>query len=347
MEPSSREELIGWCLRKLGEPIIRVNVAKEQIDDQISDALSLWYECHYGATEKQYILYDTSSDEVDQGYITLPNDIISVMNVFRPNIMASGLTAVEYQYRLTEIYQLSSAYRYGELSYYYLNRMHMDLISYMFMPEKQYVFNALTHKLIIAGGLETTENVDGGTIIEVLRKIHGETDDADPTNTEVHNIWNDRWLKHYCTALIKQVWGSNLKKFQGVSLIGGVSINGQQLYEEATQERKGFEDRIIKSFRLKFKDSFLQNCASEVFEGYQDIDNIFYLLWELKNHEQIVGELLCKLVNEKRVEYFRSKGEPTSIVCENCGSGVLFVGHSYFICSSCNWDSVLTDTEPF
>lgn len=248
--PNTREELIDWCLRKLGEPVIRVNVDKSQLDDRVDEALSLFYERHYGGTEKEYIIYDISDADTAQGYILLPNDIIAVTDVFRPQIFTSGVTALDYQYRLVELYQLASSYSYGDLSYYYLSRMHFGLISYMLVPERQFTFNSLSKKLILAGGLKQADMVDGGVYIEVLRKLHGEVSDTDPSDTSIHNIWADRWLKEYTCALIKQSWGNNLKKFGGVTMLGGVSLNGDKIFEEATEELKDLEDKLNTEYSL-------------------------------------------------------------------------------------------------
>jgi uncharacterized radical SAM superfamily protein len=64
------------------------------------------------------------------------------------------------------------------------------------------------------------------------------------------SVWNDRWLKEYATALIKKNWGTNLKKFAGVQLPGGVVLNGQVIFDEATEEIKALEEEMQSKYEL-------------------------------------------------------------------------------------------------
>ena len=66
-KPSSRQELIDYCLRKLGAPVLEINLADEQIDDAVDDALQYFYERHYDGVERMYLKYKITQEDVDRG----------------------------------------------------------------------------------------------------------------------------------------------------------------------------------------------------------------------------------------------------------------------------------------
>jgi hypothetical protein len=68
------------------------------------------------------------------------------------------------------------------------------------------------------------------------------------------DVWNDRWLKKYATAMIKKQWGNNLKKFEGLQMPGGVTFNGQKIYDEAEDELKALDEDLIRSYSLPVTD---------------------------------------------------------------------------------------------
>jgi hypothetical protein len=269
--PTNRQEFINYCLRKLGEPVIKVNVAVEQVDDRVTDALYRFYERHYEGVEPVWIyhtisdpvkildsngeeildsngepLYTTNTD-TEKGYISLPNDIIGVVNVLRPIYILSA-HRIEYQAFVHELHTMAHSVSFGNLSYYYTAQMNMSLLNRLFNADPTYSYNSITNKLIVAGGLKNSKNAAGGLIIQAFRKIHGETLLSNPTGTSIHNIWKNNWLQRYATALIKEQWAQNLSKYQSVQLLGGVQMNGNEMMAQAKDEIAKLEEELQQTY---------------------------------------------------------------------------------------------------
>lgn len=287
--PRTREEFSSYCLRKLGEPVITVDVAVEQIEDRIDEALSMFYERNYEAVEEVFLLHDitapvgvvqedsngvaildsagaeipildtagnqilTTDTDVEKGYLQLPNDIVGVTNVFRP-IYAGGIAGggANFEFYVNDIYRniLPGAGGSGGLSYYYMYQSQLTLLNRYFNPEKQYDYNPLTNKLIIAGGLRNSDTQYGGLIIRGFRELHGQAETDDPAGTVIHNIWKSRWLQNYAGALIKKQWASNYYKHQSIQLLGGVTMNGEGLMSAALAEIEQLEQELKDTYEL-------------------------------------------------------------------------------------------------
>lgn len=236
MNPEDRKSFIEFCLRKLGKGAVNVNITVDQIDDAVDVALNLFWEQHMEGSEEVWLIHTITADDVNQKYIQLADDFVAVSNVMRPNIQA-GIYSIEYQFFLNELYTMSGLYRYGDISYYIMNKMHLDLMNRYFLPDKSWTYNKTTNKLIVAGGLKNTYYLDGSLIITAHRKVLGEAGDTeDPSNTSYYNIWKNRWLQNYTIALLKKQWATNLTKFQGVQLPGGITMNYNDLKAEAESE---------------------------------------------------------------------------------------------------------------
>lgn len=243
--PTDRNTFKEYCLRKLGAPVIQVNVADEQIDDRIDEALYRFYERHYNGVEEVYIIWVIGQNDIDNGYIQLGPDIVAVTDTFRPK-SSSSIFSVEYQYQLSELYSFSSIYRFGDLTYYYMVQSHFDLINRFFSPDKQFQYNPHTQKFQILGGLRSSSNVDSAIVIKAYKKIHGEaSENVDSGTTEiVGNVWKEKWLQDYASALIKRQWGMNMKKYKNIQILGGINMNGDELYTEADNEVKELEKQL-------------------------------------------------------------------------------------------------------
>jgi hypothetical protein len=243
--PETKEEFIQYCLRALGEPVIKVNISPEQADDRVSEALKLFYERHYNGVEEVYILFDITDREKAQKYILLDKDIVGVTECFRP-ISSGNIFDFAFQYQLSDLYATSSMYRFGDITYYYINKSYLTMLNRFFSPDRQFSFNPLTHRLMIAGGMKDTDNMDGGVILKAYKKIYGEDAEAgdDDTNNIVGNVWEDRWLQKYVTALLKKQWSQNLSKFRELPMLGGVVLNGQQMMQEANIEIEKLEHQL-------------------------------------------------------------------------------------------------------
>ena len=266
--PSSRVTFKEYCLRKLGKPVIQINVDDDQVDDRIDEALNRFYERNYQGSEEVFITYDittptaivdsngeyvldsngektyTTNTDTEKGYIQLPDEMIGVTNVFRPQFSA-GTTPTEQQILVNQMFNTLSPSLTG-LDYYFMYRNQQELISRLLIPERQYDYNPISNKLIIAGGLKDSDLRFGGVIIRGFRRLYGEGD----SNTTIYNIWQNRWLQQYATALIKQQWAENLSKYQEVALIGGVRMNGETIWTRAEQEIERLERQLIEEYEL-------------------------------------------------------------------------------------------------
>ena len=249
--PQDREEFISYCLRKLGEPVIRVNVATEQLEDRVTEALYKFYDRHYDAVEDVFLVYNITEDDVDRGHIILPKDFIGVTAVFKPQAIASGY-AIEYQQFINELYSNQGIFQTGGISYFYMQKMNLTLLDRFFNPDRQYDYNKITNKLIIAGGLRNLYNISGMLVIRGFRRILGDSQDYEDnvSNLEFHNIWKNKWLQDYATALIKKQWAQNMSKFQNIQMLGGVSLNGEQLMAQAEAEIEKLEEQLQLEFEL-------------------------------------------------------------------------------------------------
>jgi hypothetical protein len=258
-QPTSRAELKEYCLRRLGRPILEINVDDDQIDDLIDDAIQLFNERHYNGTERMFLKHQFTADDVTRfttsdetltvgstdwltrnSYLQIPDHITGINKVFgiKGSNIRSNLFGLEYQLFLNDLYQFGSV---DILSYYmvksYLETLDMVLNNGSFIPFR---FNQRQDRLYI-----DTQNdfVDEGSfvIIDCYRIL-------DPSsNTQVYN---DPFLKRYTTALIKRQWGQNLIKFQGAQLPGGITLNGRQIYDDAVAELQQIESEMSSTYEL-------------------------------------------------------------------------------------------------
>lgn len=237
--PSSRQELIDYCLRKLGHPVIEINVDEDQIEDRIDEAFSFYREFHYDAVELVYLKHQITSADISNQYLTLVDAIVGVTKVFPFTNRTTGMNIfdIRYQILINDLYSLMST----DLIYYSMVRQHLELINQLLVGQRPIRFNRHMNRLFI--DMSWTEDVKENDflIVECYRIL-------DP-NTYT-DVYNDRILKKYAAALIKRQWGMNLKKFSGVQLPGGVMLNGQVIYDEAEEEIKEIEDTVRSTYEL-------------------------------------------------------------------------------------------------
>jgi len=248
--PSSREELKQYALRQLGSPVIQINVEDSQLEDRIDDAIQFFAEYHFDGVERRYYRYQITQEDMDRaaadplngGYIPLdgvdPN-IISVIRLFQFSESTLNMFDVRYQMALNDFYGIRTGL--GTLSNYDMTKRHLSMIQQMLDPEKMIRFSRVTNKLYIDMNWAEDVTVNSYLVFECYATI-------DPTqNTE---IYNDRLLKKYLTALFKKQWGQNLSKFDSIQLPGGVSFNGSQIYDQATQEIEKIEEDMQLKYEL-------------------------------------------------------------------------------------------------
>jgi len=238
--PTSRPTLIEYCKRRLGDPVIEINVDEDQLEDRVDEALQYYQEYHSDATVRTYLKHLVTAADVTNEYITLSNDIIFVSKLFP--ISSSFNTSfnffdIKYQMMLNDIADLQNFA--GDLAYYEQMQQYLGMLDMKLNGTPQVQFSRRQNRLYIFGDLADEDIKAGEYIIAEVYQI------VDPdTHT---SVYNDMWLKEYTTALIKQQWGANLIKFEGMQLPGGVMLNGRQLYDDATGE----VERLRETIRLE------------------------------------------------------------------------------------------------
>lgn len=247
---NNRQTFKEYCLRRLGFPTIDINVDDDQVEDRIDDALQYWQDYHFDALQKLYYVKRLDATDMSNQYINLDpsvtvdsqNNHVNIIGVTRvfpitDSISSANMFDLRYQLRLNELYDFTSA------SYinYTLTMQHLRSLEIMFTGEVPIRFQRHMHRLFIDWNWGASVKEGAVVIAECYATIKPEDYAA---------VWNDRWLKEYATALIKRTWGSNLKKFAGVQLPGGVTLNGQQIFDEAVQEIKDLELEMANSYEL-------------------------------------------------------------------------------------------------
>lgn len=324
--PNSKATLKDWSLRKLGFPVIDINVDDDQVDDRIDEALQYFYTFQYNGMQRVYLKHKITQADVDrastdetysatdsnavtstlasngsvtdptitlvdatdfpetgtitiaadgtnaaetltvtakvgnvlttspvlqiahlatatvssvntitwsksQAYLPMPEAVQSVLRVLpfsdRGNL---NMFDIRYQLRLNDLYDFSSE----SVIHYQMTMWHLDFLDMILIGEKPIQFNVHQDRLYINMDWGSDVNVDEYIIMECYRKL-------DPTTWT--DIYNDLWLKKYSTALIKRQWGENLMKFQGVQMLGGVTMNGETIYNEAKEEIQLLEEQ--------------------------------------------------------------------------------------------------------
>jgi hypothetical protein len=257
--PNTKATLKEYCLRALGKPVIEINVDAEQVDDRIDEAVQYFSQYHYDGVERMYMKYQITQADIDrartnesvgsgtegsvsnsflnqQNYIVMPSSVLSVMGIFNFNDKSNlNMFDIRYQMRLNDLYDFSST----SILHYEMTMRHLDFLDHILIGEKPIAFNMHNNRLYI--GMDWQNDVAAGEfiIVECYRKL-------DPTTYT--DIFDDMFLKRYTTALIKQQWGANLSKFQGVTMLGGVSMNGAEIYSQALAEKNKLEEEIRSTF---------------------------------------------------------------------------------------------------
>lgn len=243
---TTRTELEEYCLRKLGSPVIDINVADEQIDDRIDEALEVYQEYHSDATVKTYFKHLVTADDVTNKYISVPNSILYVTHLFplRPGSSSSaGMFDIKYQMMLNDMINMNNFS--GGLNYYTQMQQYLELLNMALSGTPQVAYQRRQNRLHIFGDFGTGDIVAGSYLVAEAYAV------VDPSSTSgTKSIFNDLWLKAYATALIKKQWGSNLMKFEGMTLPGGVMLNGRQIYDDATVEIQALDEKLRLEYEL-------------------------------------------------------------------------------------------------
>ena len=246
MALTSKVLLKEYCLRRLGHPVIEINVDEEQCDDRVNDALQYFAEYHFDGVEKVFLKHTITQDDIDNEYIAMADPVISVIRVLPiPNFNAfqTGFFNEEFQLRLQDLNTFSGT----SLINWQMSLQNFSMVDHLFTVSATVLFNRKQNKLYLETNWDDKFDVDDILIIEAYRLL-------DPT--QYTEVYNDIFLKKYCTALIKRQWGENLKKFEGVQLPGGVTLNGKAIYDEAIEEINKIEEEMNLKWELP-PDGFL------------------------------------------------------------------------------------------
>jgi|TARA_B100000035_G_scaffold7381_1_gene6418 hypothetical protein len=272
-QPASRSDLINYCKRQLGAPVLEINVADEQIDDLIDDALQYFHERHFDGVVQTYLKYKITEGDINRGrtrgnnqtvgivtttasstidgssvtfsfeensnYLQIPSQVIGINKIFRydgSQTVTNNMFSVKYQMFLNDIYYFSST----EVLTYAMTKRYLEDMDFALNTEKQIRFNQRQDRLYLDVDWSDVTK-DDYLIIDCYRLL-------DPN--DFSRVWNDSFLKRYVTQLIKRQWGQNLMKFQGVKLPGGVELNGRQIYDDAQKELDSIREVMSNTYEL-------------------------------------------------------------------------------------------------
>jgi len=241
--PTTRAEFKEYCLRKLGKPVIEINVDDDQIEDRIDESLKYYWDYHFDGSDKIYYKHQVTSTDIANRYITMPENILGAVRVFPigdPSIRSDDLFNIRYQIALNDLYTLTSV----SMVPYYMAMQHLGVISEILVGQQPIRFNRHMNRLYVDMDWNTF-NSGEYLLVEAYQVV-------DP---EVYtDAYGDRWLQNYATAKIKYQWGTNLTKFIGMELPGGVKFNGEKILNDAQSEIEAMEKEMISSYSLPVSD---------------------------------------------------------------------------------------------
>ena len=316
MALSTRQELIDYCLRRLGFPVIEINVDEDQVNDRIDDAIQLWQEYHFDGVERTYVQHQITGStlnlssavagnfinndvvtgqtsgatakvkfdgngssltiedtqgtfqasetiigslsggsatldattpyvagDMDNKYIPIGNGITGIIRLFNfggaatANTRDGNLFDLQYQFRQNDLYNLMGA----DMIYYSMVQSHLQTLEELLISDRQIRWNRKTDRLYIDTDWDKTFNPGDYVVAEAYAILDPE---------EYTEVYDDMWLKKYATALIKRQWGENMKKFGGIQMPGGVTLNGDKIFEEAITEINAIEDEMQSRYEL-------------------------------------------------------------------------------------------------
>lgn len=317
-KPTTRAQFKDYCLRKLGHPVIQINVDDDQVDDRIDEALSFWYDYHYDGTEKMFMKHKITQADIDRRWIYCPDAVTFVTGIIPFDQSSSSINMFDLRYQL----RLHDLYDFTSVSYvsYEITMQHLQTLNMLFSGTPQFRFNRHQNRLFL--DIDWTRDLEVGdyVVVECYRKMEPDTitltgtvsgntssntitgvgtvfdqeilendfvtladgqliqvrhinsptelviaatalsanvSSVAVTKDGVSDVWNDRWLKKYATEKIKYQWGTNLSKFAGIQMPGGVTLDGPRIMQEAKEEIDKMEEEMYQ----------MGSLPSEIFTG--------------------------------------------------------------------------------
>ncbi len=271
-KPTTKQELVEYCLRQLGAPVLEINIDDDQIDDLVDDTIQLFNERHYNGVEKMYLKYVLTQDDIDRGratgttgvgivttttttngvgiastsfnwyensnYLQVPESVIGVEKIFKfdTSSISGSMFSIKYQLFLNDLYYFNSV----ELLQYSMVKTRLEDIDFLLSTDKQIRFNQRQDRLYL--DIDWAAEREGTfLVLDCLRAL-------DPDSFT--QVYNDYFVKKYLTALMKRQWGQNLIKFKGVKLPGGIELNGREIYEDGQRELDAIKERMSQEYEL-------------------------------------------------------------------------------------------------
>jgi len=315
-KPTTRTQFKDYCLRRLGFPVIEINVDEDQVEDRIDDALQFFEDYHFDGVEKLFMKHKITEEDISRRWIQVPDPVIFVTGIFPFDDSNSSINMFDLRYQL----RLHDLYDFTSVSYvsYEITMQHIQTLNLLFSGKPQFRFNRHQNKLFldvdwdrdlqageyvivecyralrpdtvtltgtvtgntasntligygttfdqqlvendfisIGGESKQVRNINSATQITLVGPMSSNVDNVSVTYSGVSDVWNDRFLKRYATALIKYQWGSNLSKFAGIQMPGGVTLDGPRIMEEARTEIDKIEEEMYN----------MTSLPSEIFTG--------------------------------------------------------------------------------
>ena len=271
-KPTTRQELVDYCLRQLGAPVLEINVDDDQIDDLVDDAIQYFNERHFDGVERMYLKYKVTEDDINRAsgsgtdgvgivtttgtanvsgigtitsnfyensnFIQVPDSVVGIERIFKfdTSSISGGMFSIKYQLFLNDLYYFNSV----ELMQYSMTKSYLEDIDFLLTPDKQIRFNKKQNRLYL--DMDYNSMNAGDFIVIDCQRI------LDP-NTFT-KVYNDPFLKMYFTALLKRQWGQNLIKFRGVKLPGGLELNGREIYDDGQRELDAIKQKMQLEYEL-------------------------------------------------------------------------------------------------
>ena len=270
---ANRNDFKDYCLRRLGAPVLEINVSHEQIEDAIDDGIQLYQERHFDGVERMYLKYKITQADIDRGtgkntdgvgivtttanssavsglgtvtsnwyetsnFIEVPDPVIGIEKIFKfdTSSISGGMFSIKYQLFMNDLYYFNSV----NLLQYAMTKSYLEDIDHLLTTDKQIRFNKRQDRLYLDIDWGA-ESVDNWMILDCYRAL-------DPTSFT--QVYNDIFLKQYLTALMKRQWGQNLIKFKGVKLPGGIELNGREIYDDAEREIESLRSKMSTEYEL-------------------------------------------------------------------------------------------------
>ena len=243
-QPTTRAEFKEWCKRKLGYPVIEINVSDDQIDDRVDEALSYFWDYHFDGSTKEYYKWQITAQNVIDRYLVVPEEIIGVVKIFDLGgaLSSNNLFSIRYQIALNDMYNLTSLN--GALTTYYMTMQHVQALENLLIGQQPIRYNRHVNKLYLDMDWEKVA-VGEYIICEAYQVVDPDT---------YVDVWKDRWLQSYAAEKIKYQWGSNLTKFTGMVLPGGTQFNGENIMRDAQEQIEKLEHEMLSSYSLPISD---------------------------------------------------------------------------------------------